>query len=62
MISKGCIYHLVVVNDIQTVVPEFNLGFIVNEFPKLFSKELLGIPPDRVIDFGFNVILDSQSI
>ncbi|XP_070002270.1 uncharacterized protein [Nicotiana sylvestris] len=31
---------------------------VVNEFP----DELLGIPPDRIIDFGIDVVPDTQSI
>ncbi|XP_019251201.1 PREDICTED: uncharacterized protein LOC109230128 [Nicotiana attenuata] len=35
---------------------------IVNEFPDIFPDELLGIPPDRVIDFGIDVVPDTQPI
>ncbi|XP_059288969.1 uncharacterized protein LOC132042445 [Lycium ferocissimum] len=62
MISKGCIYHLVVINDTQPVVPEFEFVPIVNEFPGVFPEDLPGIPPDRVIDFGIDIIFDTQSI
>ncbi|XP_070054365.1 uncharacterized protein [Nicotiana tomentosiformis] len=35
---------------------------IVNEFPDVFLDELPGIPPDREIDFGIDVMLGTQPI
>ncbi|XP_059306315.1 uncharacterized protein LOC132057725 [Lycium ferocissimum] len=34
----------------------------VSDYPKVFPEDLLGIPPDRVIDFGIDVIPDTQQI
>ncbi|XP_059307043.1 uncharacterized protein LOC132058603 [Lycium ferocissimum] len=62
MITKGCIYHLVAVNDTKAVVPEFASVPIVSDYPKVFPEDLPGIPPDRVIDFGIDVIPDTQPI
>ncbi|XP_070050513.1 uncharacterized protein [Nicotiana tomentosiformis] len=52
MINKGCIYHLVW----GEFVP------VVNEFPEVFSDELSKIPPNREIDFGVDVMPDTQPI
>ncbi|XP_070040298.1 uncharacterized protein [Nicotiana tomentosiformis] len=62
MINKGCIYHLVQVTDTDVVAPTLEFVPVVNEFPGVFSDELLGIPPDREIDFGIYVMPDTQPI
>ncbi|XP_070023175.1 uncharacterized protein [Nicotiana sylvestris] len=60
MINKGCIYHLVRVMDTKDEEPTLESVQVVNEFPEVFLDELLGIPPDREIDFGIDVILGTQ--
>ncbi|KAH0709456.1 hypothetical protein KY284_010883 [Solanum tuberosum] len=35
---------------------------MVNEFPKVFPEDLPRVPPDRDIDFGINLIPDTQPI
>lgn len=35
---------------------------IVNEFPNVFPEDLPGVPPDREIDFGIDVLPDTQPI
>ncbi|XP_059284743.1 uncharacterized protein LOC132038036 [Lycium ferocissimum] len=55
MISKGCIYHLVAVNDTQAVVPKFKCVLRVNEFP----EDLPGIPPDMGAKFFSKIDLRS---
>ncbi|XP_070002081.1 uncharacterized protein [Nicotiana sylvestris] len=62
MIRKGCIYHLVRVTDTTTEVPTLESLPIVNEFPGVFSDELPGIPPDREINFGIDMIPGTQPI
>ena len=62
LISKGCIYHLVRVKDDSVESPSLESVPIVNEFPKVFSDDLPGVPPDREIDFGIDVLPDTQSI
>ena len=37
LVSKGCIYHLVQVNDSSVEVPFLQSVPIVNEFPEVFS-------------------------
>ncbi|XP_070034772.1 uncharacterized protein [Nicotiana tomentosiformis] len=62
MIRKGYIYHLVRVMDTTAEVPTLESVQIVNEFPDVFSDELPGIPPDREIDFGIDVMSGTQRI
>ena len=62
LVSKGCIYHLVKVNDSSVEIPPFQSVPIVREFPKVFPDDLPGIPPEREIDFGIDLIPDTRSI
>ncbi|XP_070057465.1 uncharacterized protein [Nicotiana tomentosiformis] len=60
MINKGCIYHLVRVTNIDAEAPTLESVPVVNEFPVVFPDELSGIPLDREIDFGIDVMPDTQ--
>ncbi|XP_070054226.1 uncharacterized protein [Nicotiana tomentosiformis] len=62
MIDKGYIYHLVRVTDTITEAPTLESVPILNEFPGVFPEELPGIPPDMEIDFGIDVMPDTQPI
>ncbi|XP_070048997.1 uncharacterized protein [Nicotiana tomentosiformis] len=62
IINKGCSYHLVLVTDIDVEAPTLESVPIVNEFPRVFPDELMGIQPDREIDFGIDVIPGTQPI
>ncbi|WMV36960.1 hypothetical protein MTR67_030345 [Solanum verrucosum] len=35
---------------------------IINEFPEVFPDDLPGIPPEREIDFGIDLLIDTQNI
>ena len=35
---------------------------MVNEFPEVFPDNLLGVPPDREIDFGIDLVLVTHPI
>ena len=56
MIAKGCIYHLVRVRDENSETP------VVNEFIDVFSEDLPGIPSKREIEFGIDLLPDTQPI
>ncbi|XP_070046710.1 uncharacterized protein [Nicotiana tomentosiformis] len=62
MINKGCIYHLVRVTDTDVEAPTLEFMPVVNEFSEVFLDKLLGIPPDREIDFGIDVMSGTQPI
>ncbi|XP_075074819.1 uncharacterized protein LOC142162372 [Nicotiana tabacum] len=62
MITKGCLYHLVRVTDTTAKVASIHSVPVVNEFPNVFLDELPGIPPDRDIDFGIDLVPDTQPI
>nr|XP_009799866.1 PREDICTED: uncharacterized protein LOC104245864 [Nicotiana sylvestris] len=62
MISKGYIYHLVRVKDADAQIPTLQSVPIVNEFPEVFPEDLPGIPPDREIDFGIDLLPGTKPI
>ena len=35
---------------------------MVNEFPEIFPNDPLGIPPDREMDFGIDLLPDTHPI
>ncbi|KAH0743176.1 hypothetical protein KY290_031169 [Solanum tuberosum] len=62
MISKGCVHHIVRVVDIESKVPSFESVPVVREFPEVFPDDLPGIPPEWEIDFGIDLLPDTQPI
>ncbi|XP_070034700.1 uncharacterized protein [Nicotiana tomentosiformis] len=62
MINKGCIYHLVRVTNTDAKAPTLESVSVVNEFLEVFSDELHGIPLDKQIDFGIDVMSGTQPI
>jgi len=62
LISKGCIYHLVRFKDTKSETPTLQSVNVVNEFSDIFLDDLLGIPPDREIEFGIDLFPDTQPI
>ena len=62
MIAKGCIYHLVRVRDENSKSPTIESVPVVNEFVDVFPEDLPGIPPEREIEFGIDLLPDTQPI
>ncbi|XP_070004630.1 uncharacterized protein [Nicotiana sylvestris] len=62
MIMKWCIYHLVQVTDTHAEVLSLESIRVVNELPDVFPYELTRLPPEREIDFGIDVMPDTQHI
>ena len=61
MTSKGCIYHIVRVQDLDSKIPLIESIHVVTEFPKVFPNDLLGISPEKEIDFGFSFLPENKS-
>ena len=55
MISKGCLYHIVRLKYLDSKNPPFESP-VEREFPKVFPNDLPGIPPEREIDFGIDLL------
>ena len=62
MISKGYLYHLVQVKNSSLETTSLELVPVVCEFPEVFPKDLPGVPPERKIDFGIDLLPDTQPI
>lgn len=56
MISKGYIYHIVWVRDVNFQAPTLESVFNVNAFPNVFIDTSPGIPLEREINFGIDVM------
>ena len=56
MVRKGYIYHLVRVHDLKAEAPTLQSVPIINEFVDVFPDELLGLPPEREIEFTIDVL------
>ena len=62
MISKGYLYHLVRVKDSRLENPTPESVLVVCEFPDVFPEDLPGVPPEREIYFGIDLLPDTQPI
>ncbi|KAH0679067.1 hypothetical protein KY284_020152 [Solanum tuberosum] len=59
---KGCIYHIVRVNNSSVDIPHIQSVPVVKEFPEVFPNDLPGVPPEREIDFDIDILPDTHSI
>ena len=62
MISKGYLYYLLRVKYSSSETPTLESVLVVCEFPKVFPEDLPGAPPEKEIDFGIDLLLDTQPI
>ncbi|XP_070015958.1 uncharacterized protein [Nicotiana sylvestris] len=62
MVEKGCVAYLAYVRDVIADTPSVDLVLVVRDFPDVFPADLLGMPPDRDIDFGIYLLPDIQPI
>ncbi|KAH0689359.1 hypothetical protein KY289_016717 [Solanum tuberosum] len=50
------------VNDSSVEIPHIQSVPVVKEFPEVFPDDLPGVPPEREIDFGVDLIPDTRPI
>ena len=62
MISKGCLYHIIRVQDLYSEIPPIESVPVVSEFSDVFPNYLPSIAPKREIDFGINFLPDTNPI
>ena len=62
MISKGYVYHLVWFKDSNLETPTLESVLVACEFLEVFPEDLLEVPPEREIDFGIDLLLDTLLI
>ncbi|XP_070051770.1 uncharacterized protein [Nicotiana tomentosiformis] len=61
MISKGCLVYLAHIINAESEPPALQSVPVVREFPKVFPDDLFGLPPERIIDFGIDLMIGTQS-
>ncbi|XP_070037014.1 uncharacterized protein [Nicotiana tomentosiformis] len=62
MVEKGCLDYLSYVRDTDAETPTINSVLVVREFSDVFPSDLLGMPPDRDIDFCTDLAPGTQPI
>ncbi|KAH0748282.1 hypothetical protein KY290_027514 [Solanum tuberosum] len=62
LISKGCLYHIVRVKDLESEIPSLDSVPVVKDFLEVFPDDLPGIPPEWEIDFDIDLLPDTQLI
>ncbi|XP_070054180.1 uncharacterized protein [Nicotiana tomentosiformis] len=62
MVEKGCLTYLAFVRDVSDDTYTVESVLVVREFPDVFPTDIPGIPPDRDIDFGINLVPATQPI
>ena len=60
LIAKGCLYHIVIVRDLESEVPSIESVTIVTKFLEVFLYDLLKIPPEWDIRFRIDLLQDTQ--
>ncbi|XP_070036815.1 uncharacterized protein [Nicotiana tomentosiformis] len=62
MVDKGCDAYLAFVRDFSAYTPTIESILVVRYFPDVFTEDLLGMPPDRDINFGIDLLPGTQPI
>ena len=62
LLFKGCESYLAHVVDTSMTEVKLENVPMVCEFPDVFPKDLLGLPPDRELEFGIEVLSGSTPI
>ncbi|KAH0682694.1 hypothetical protein KY285_022193 [Solanum tuberosum] len=62
LVSKGCVYHLVRVNDSSVEIPHIHSVVVVKEFPEVFPDDFAGVPLEREINYSIDILLDTRPI
>ncbi|XP_070005680.1 uncharacterized protein [Nicotiana sylvestris] len=60
MVEKGCDAYLAYVRDVSIDNPSVDSIPVVRDFPDVFPVVLSGMPPDRDIDFGIDLLPGTQ--
>ena len=60
IISKGCLYHIVRVKNIDSKFPPIESVPILSEFWEVFPINRPGIPPDFETEFGIDLLPDTN--
>ncbi|XP_070035659.1 uncharacterized protein [Nicotiana tomentosiformis] len=62
MVEKGCDAYIAYVRDVSTDTPTIESVPVVRDYLDVFPTDLPGMPPDRDIDFGIDLLPGTQPI
>ncbi|XP_075104089.1 uncharacterized protein LOC107826123 [Nicotiana tabacum] len=62
MIDKGCFAYLSHIINPESEPPTLQSVLVVREFPEVFPDDLPGLPLERIIDFGIDLMPGTQPI
>ncbi|XP_070057880.1 uncharacterized protein [Nicotiana tomentosiformis] len=62
MVEKGCDAYLAYVRDVSVDTPIVESILVVRDFHDVFPVDLSGMPPDRDIDFGIDLLPGTHPI
>ncbi|XP_070029316.1 uncharacterized protein [Nicotiana sylvestris] len=62
MVEKGCNAYLAFVRDVGVDTPAVESILVERNFPYVFPADLLGMLPERDIDFGIDLLMSTQPI
>ena len=62
LLHKGCEAYLAYVIDTSTLKVTLESVLVVREFSNVFLEDLLGLPPDRELKFGIDLLPRSAPI
>ncbi|XP_070024610.1 uncharacterized protein, partial [Nicotiana sylvestris] len=62
MVGKGCLSYLAFVRDVGAETSSIDSVPVVRDFPDVFPADLPGMPPDRDIDFGIDLVPGTKPI
>ena len=62
LIRKGCIAYLVMIKDLNQLILDLKDVLVVQEFPNMFPKKVLGLPQNREIKFTIDLALGIKPI
>ena len=62
LLHKGCEAYLVHVGDISSLKVTLDSVLVVQKFLNVLLEDLLGLPPDRELEFGIELLSSSAPI
>ena len=62
MVGNGCLSYLAFVRDVGAETPSIDSVQVVRDFLYMFPADMSGMPPDRDIDFGIDLVPGTQTI
>lgn len=62
MLGKGCLSYLAFVRNVSAEAPTIDLVPVVRDLSDVFPIDLSGMPPNKDIDFGIDLVPGTQPI